>query len=398
MKTIEELTEPKTAAAVLEDMYTVADGMGIPAREWIEGSWLQVILLLLCHALAALSNIRVAFARSGFLGLARGDWLTVLAFYMYDVRRRAATFAPGTITLTNTGTASYVWGVGDLHFAHDVTGKPYTIQTAELEGLLPGQSKNYAILADEAGAASSAVAGSVTTMVTPLLGVAATNYFALFGSDEETDASLVTQCQAKMASVSPNGPKDAFVYVARSTDARFGAQPTAPIERVKTFLEPVTDAHRVLIANAGGNVDAPDVALIQARLDRWASPNTGNAIVASAVPNVYEIEATVTVIPNSLTDAEVENAVALEVASFFRTVPIGGYQYSYVPEDPGVIEAQLIVGQFFEAAKNVVIRVVLDSVTVNGVAYGPEADAFGVPADAVPVLGSLSVNVEVGYA
>lgn len=396
MKTIEELIEPKTAAQYLEDMFTKADDLDIPARDWPEGSWLLTILTLLCWALAALSSLRVAYARSGFLGLARGDWLTVLAFYMYGVTRRAATFAQGTIELTNAGAQTHLWAIGDLHFAHDVTGATYTIQAAELVGLGPGQTKTYTILADVAGAGSSAVAFSVTTMVTPLLGVTAANPAAFFGAEEEGDQSLTTRCQAKMAAVSPNGPKDAYVYVARSNDDRFGALPTSPIERVKTYIDPVTDTHYVLIANAGGDVDAPDVELVQDRIDRWASPNANNAEVRSALVNVYLIDAVVTVLPNTLTDAEVENAAALEIASYFKTVPIGGYQEVYAPTSPGFLAGQQIAGQFYEAMRDIVIRVNITAVRVDGVLQpGPD---YAVPFDAVPVLASLDVTVVTGFA
>lgn len=320
---IDDLTAPVTQPAELESLLVLADAEQLPARSWQEGSIARTILVILSYALAAFTVVRSAFARSAFLDLASGAWLTLTARYLYATERQPAVYAAGLITLTNSGSASYAWDAGQLHFAHNVTGATYTVQAAET-ALAPGQSKQYAILADQPGTASSAGPGAITVMVTPLSGVTATNPQALIGVDEEKDPELVARAKEKLGSLSPNGAADAFQYVVKSSDPRFDPQPTSRITRAKTYLGTDDEVHTI-VSNAGGAVSGPDVTLLQTRVDRWVSPIPFSNIVASAAALTVNVAGTMVVKGGTQSSAQINAAMATALATYFASQPIGGY-------------------------------------------------------------------------
>lgn len=81
--------------------------------------------------------------------------------------------------------------------------------------------------ADIAGTASSAGPGQVTTPVTQNVGVSVSNLIGWAGTNAESNALLVDRCLLSLASRSPNGPSQAYVYYAESA-AQLLAEATPP--------------------------------------------------------------------------------------------------------------------------------------------------------------------------
>lgn len=386
--TIEQLFTPKTRDEVLEEMLVIADALSFPARSWQPGSIARTILVIVAQVVSNLTILRVEFARSGFLDWARGGWLTVLAAYIYGVDRQLATFADGFITLTNVGDQSHDWEPGELHFAHAITGRTYTVQDGAGgtygPALAPGESRTYAILADEAGSASTAAPGAITIMVTPLPGVTASNGLALVGFDDELDEPLRARCREKLGSLSPNGAADAFSFIVKSDSPRFDPQPAQRITRTKTYLGSDNEVH-TLVANAGGDASA-DVPLLQARVDRWTSPIPFTSIVESAYSITIDVVGTMFVKGTTMTEAEINAKLASAFTTFFSGFPIGGYDTTGAGEEGmGYLDT--------DAIKAIAFQIVPGIVSIDFSL--PSAADVPIYSNAVPVLGDCTFAVTV---
>ena len=125
------------------------------------------------------------------------------------------TFATGTVTIDNAGGNVYALVPGDIVLLNSVTNKTYrNTETVNIASLQTGVV--VAVQADELGSASSAAAGDVDAFVTPLLGLSVTNAASLVGTDPETDTALRARAMEKVGALSPNGPRDAYAYFAKS--------------------------------------------------------------------------------------------------------------------------------------------------------------------------------------
>jgi hypothetical protein len=117
------------------------------------------------------------------------------------------------------------------------------------------------VAADVAGAAGTAATRTLTQPVVSLLGVVCANLDPLLGTDAETNALLVARCRAKLGALSPNGPAQAYTYVALSASQILAAldPPVAltfgPITRVLVTADPGSGTVTTTIANALGSTD-----------------------------------------------------------------------------------------------------------------------------------------------
>ena len=116
------------------------------------------------------------------------------------------------------------------------------------------------IQADLVGTQSTAVAGAIDTLVTQSTGVVVVNPSALIGTPYEGNVSLAQRCRAKLASVSPMGPSQAYDYFARTAGQVLAelsppAALTLPISRpTSVVVNPATGVVTLTVANALGAV------------------------------------------------------------------------------------------------------------------------------------------------
>jgi len=122
-----------------------------------------------------------------------------------------------------------------------------------------------AFAADTAGTAGTSAVGTITQLVTSLVGVSCSNTAALVGAGWESNAALVARCRLKLQSLSPNAPAGAYQYFALTasqlvqafTTADATAQTltlTSPISRTKVALNLSTGVVTLTLANASGPV------------------------------------------------------------------------------------------------------------------------------------------------
>lgn len=376
---IKALTQEQVKASI-ENMLKAS---GLPVTSWRhEGSVVRTIVAIVAAIFAGFTEVIAVATRSGFLDLAEGIWLTLLAYYVYGVARIEATFAAGKVTLTNTGGGLFDMEAGDLILLCPSTRKTYTNVAAFK--LNPLGKLDVDIRAVEVGAASTAPPNTITDFVTKLLGVEVTNAAPLVGLDAEADPALRERCRDSLGSLSPNGPAAAYRYWAKSAKRLDGS--AVGVTRVRLLPPAGNGSLTVVVATATGPVSgkaddpATDLGAVYRTIQENAVPDgIGLVDVVSAVVRPVNVayEAWVTT-DSGMSGSEVESAVAARLTGYFPSVPIGGF---VIKPAPGKVSWRALEGQI-ESVSPFVIEA---KVT-------PEVDAVMANTE-VAVLGAVAPSV-----
>jgi phage-related baseplate assembly protein len=377
---LDDLIEPVTRDEVQQSVYDALGTLGVNTTAWKSGSVVRTMIVAVSAVMAAFSTLQAEIARSGFLEFASGNWLTLVARYVYGVERITATFATGDVTLHNTGGGVYAFDPDDLIFANTVTGATY--RNTEPVTLAPSADVTVPISATEPGSGSSAGPGEITVMVTVVLGVSCTNEHSLTGADEEKDAALRTRAQAKLGALSPMGPWDAYAYAVRTATYPDGT--SIGVTRIRITKDGYGNV-TVYCAGAEGGIDGsvsdPSSALgiANAAVQKNAAPLGVNAVVVSAVeqamPVTYEVWLYNT---TPLDDAGIRSTIAKAIEAFFVEQPIGG---NVVAPNSGKIFRDAIVAAIHDSMPEVFH--VFVTVPASDVALTPES---------VAVAGAITVT------
>jgi hypothetical protein len=308
--------------AIYNTALAVAEAVGLPVDTWQAGDPTRSYYHLESEILAELEDLAIGFISSGFLDHAEDDWREILAEQVYGVEVPEPTHATTDVVLTNGGGGNYS-GIeaGDLTFKNSTTDKTYTNTTGGdlLSG--PGTTLTVTVVADEAGSESSAAAGEIDELVTTLLGVTCTNPTAAVGVDSWDRATTIQQCRDKLGSFSPNGPREAYSYVARNSELTG----TDVVTRVRVYADSDTGDVTVYLAGAAGSVAEADRALVEEAILTWATPLCITPTVLSATPVVVPITYQLWVYKRlGKTAAEIEEEVEEALETMFAGRPIGG--------------------------------------------------------------------------
>lgn len=326
--TLDELTEPLTPDEVREAIYAAIAARGAEPTSWKALAPTRSMIAGIAIVVSALSRLIAAVTKGGFLEKAEKDWLTFVALYVYDVARGTGTFATGSVEIDNAGAGVYAFAAGDLIVVSTATGKGYRNTSAV--NIAAGQL-NVAVDVEaiELGSASTAPAGTIDDFETPQPGLTVTNPTALLGSDPEDDAALKARCYEKTGTLSPNGPRDAYAFVARSTVKSDGT--TAGVTRVRTVADGqggvdvyVADGSGAL-AGAIGNT-ATALGAVDDAIQRLAAPLAVTASTQSATAVSIAVTYQVWVRDTSgRSSAQIEEAIGDELARYMAAAPIGGH-------------------------------------------------------------------------
>lgn len=326
--TLEKLTTPLTVDEVKTSIYQVLAAVGTNTTGWKPGAVVRTIIAAVAILVSSLSELMALIAKSGWLELAEGDWLTLVARYVFGVKRVEATFATGQVTLSNASGGVYPFEPGDLVVINPTKKKTYTNVTAfTLTALETGRVID--IRAVEVGADSTSSPGTITAIETPLIGVTCTNAAAVVGLDAETDPVLRTRCLEKLSSLSPNGPRDAYAFIARGATRANGELIGVTSVRVSKS----SDTGIVTVTVAGpsgaipGDVNDPltDLGAINMQIQTSCVPDGVTCFVQSAnpltIPITYEVWAYNVA---SLSPAQYQTLIANKLTTFMSSQPIGG--------------------------------------------------------------------------
>src|SRR5579859_248274 len=141
---------------------------GFPVTSWAASSVPRVLVEIFSQTVADLSTTISNLASSGFLSLATGDWLALLADEFFDVQKKPAVFARGIATLTDGGGGPFTILPGQL-WAVSKSGRRFSNIDG---GTLPlGGTLTLSWQAEFAGTDANIPSGDLSTLVTPLPGV-----------------------------------------------------------------------------------------------------------------------------------------------------------------------------------------------------------------------------------
>lgn len=381
--TLDELLAPATRAELETSLYAAIEARGVKTTAWKPGSVARAIVTALALVLASLSVLITGIAKSAFLDYAEGDWLTWVARYVYGVERISATFATGTLTLTNSLGNLYTLGVGDLVALNPTTGATYRSTAAVT--INPLSTTTVAVQCEQAGAIGTSAPGDISQLATTLTGVAVTNATALVAYDTEEDPDLRTRCREVTGPLSPNGPKDAYAYVAKSARRPDGS--AIGVTRVRCIPDGVGGVD-VYVATATGGVSgtegnpATDLGIIAAAIWQQCEPLCVTARLHSAgstsIAITYELWLDAV---TGRTDAQVAADVLAALTKYLATVPIGGE----VLTPP--------TGYVYRLAIAAVIGSAIPGVRVLNVTLTTPAGNTAIGATNAPVLGAVTATV-----
>lgn len=340
---LEDLIKPTTADDAFATLEAIMTGLGTNPSRYRRGGALRVLMRAQSMTFAGLTEIMVAVVRSGFLDLAEGGWLTLLARYVFGVTRRPAQPASGKVKLTNTGGATFAPGdypIGSVRLFSSRTGKKYF--NAEAVDLGPTTTIELGVVAVESGSESNALVGDIDSLETSLLGVEVTNDEPILALDEESDVELRIACRSKLASLSGLGPRGAYQWAVREAK-RLDGTPTA-INRVYVPEGSWTAIVDVILASASGAPISGDVDAAIASIESMARPSGIKVQVASAVEVPDDRLVTIWVQrTNGLNLAAIRAEAELAIPAGLRTYPIGGIRK---PDEPhGALYSDWIKGR-----------------------------------------------------
>ena len=346
----------ETKAQIYARGLAVAADLGLPVTSWIAGDPTRSLYWYLAETLEALEVMVAGYVSSGFLDYASGDWLALLAKQLYNVDKVEATYAETSVVLTNSGGGLYTIEPGDVVVKSATSGKTYTNTSGGTLASGPGTTLALDFVADEAGAASTALPTEIDTMVTVLLGVTCSNPLAAVGLDAEQDEALRDRCRAKLGMLSPNGPRGAYDYVVRTSALTM----VQDITRSRTNGDSTTGDVVVYVAGAGGAVDTASVTAAQTAVEKWATPlcitpsvqNCSTLLVSIA----YELWLYTSV--GATVDA-IKAQVAADLLTMFAERPIGGDIIA--PATTGTLYQSLIASTIRAAYPDAAFRVLVTS-------------------------------------
>lgn len=325
MITLASLFAPESYARILNKGLDLAATVGLPVTSWRAGDPTKSLYEFTAEILAQLELVIQEQIAAAFLSFATGDWLTLRAEQVYGVTRIEATYATSAsgqgVTLLNTGGGQYTIEPGKYTFKSSTNGKTYHNTTGGTLASGPGTTITLEFVADEAGSASSVSADEIDEMVTTELGVEVQSSAAAQGLDEESDVALRARCLDSLGALSPDGPADAYRFVALNPEL------TGVTDVTKA--EPTSDAPTgvvtLYLAAPSGPVGGGSVTAVADAIARWATPLTVTPIVESATGVTVDIDMTVYVrAASGLDEPTVESAVDDALGVLFAELAIGG--------------------------------------------------------------------------
>lgn len=377
--TLDELTTPMTRAEVEAAIYAAIAARGARTTGWKPGSVVRTIIVGASIVIAGLSQLQSQIARMGFLELAEGDWLTLVAHYVYGVDRDEGTFATGEVTLNNGAGGVYSGGAGDLLFVNSTSGKTYRNTAAYSIGALE-TGVVVPVQAVELGTESNAAATEIDGFESgALAGVTVTNATAITGTDREEDPALRVRCYEKTGTLSPNGPSDAYSFVAKGATRPDGS--SIGVTRTRTVADGEGGV-TLYVADSDGALLAGDVDILQELIETTVAPLavTPTVVEATGVPMAITYELWLRDV-SGLTVPAAQELVEAALEAWAAVQPIGGHKK--------VGETQ---GRLYVDAIEAVIGSVRSSETIDVEVTVPAA-AFDLDPDEVAVLTDITGTV-----
>lgn len=337
--TLADLITPVTQEEAYAEQLSLAAGVGLPTTAWQPVQAVPAIVNVNAQSLASASEGISNTAQGGYASLAakmlnsdgspRTDFMDLISKENYNTTRQPATFAAGPVPVVNTLAVSYPYGPSNpLHFQNATTGATYTTQGTGT--IAASGSSTVNVQADVAGQGSTSGIGVTLTLTTPLAGVTVSPLTtSLVGSDEESNAALLSRDQAKLGTLGGSGgPSAAYDFIARSIPQGVPSSSppyavSSPITRTNVWLDTGSGDVNFVVANAAGTPSGTDIGVVNAAIQFQVDPDGVTVDVSGAVDVSIPLVATV-YIKGSLATADAITNIEDGLANYAQTVPIGG--------------------------------------------------------------------------
>jgi hypothetical protein len=389
MASLEELTTPLTPEQVKDTHYSVFTKIGTNVTSWKPGNPIRTFIAAVSTWQSSFTYWASNAVKSRFLTLSRGDWLTANAKYDYGTDRNTATFATGAVSITNTSANVYDFDPEDLTLKYSTLLSDgltpvtyYYTNTAAVHvssGTGTPNVQDVVFRCTIEGTAPSIPAGATVTLQPEYSGMSATVVTPVLGSDTETDQSLINRSQQAASAISPNGPADAYRYVATSTLVN-GAQVCTRVHVVAGYV--VT----VYLGNASGPLTGAELAAVNLEVQTKVVPL---GIVANVVPGTTKnlsFDCTVWCNKTVMSRDSIVNAIRLAIATYCADFPMGGNPVANVDVDHAAGSRWM----YYDAARAVVERSLAASNVGNPI-YHVEMLLNGVTSDVAFTPGEIAV-------
>lgn len=333
--TLADMLESKTSAEVQAEMEAYAKDKGLPVSAWTSVSTPKILIAAFAKLLEDFYTLRRTIASMGFVELATGDGLTLLAFNLYGLDRTQPGFAEGLIVLEDTaGAGPYTIAENQLWIESE---SGFNFNNITGGTLIKNGSLILTFKAEESGVKYNSVGTNSTWgwIGSPLAGVELTNpeaetdsgdWLIVHGRGEESDELLRERCRDKWPSSGLGMTASAWEY--------HTTQASADVTRVKVRSNPGGIPGLTGIVVAGTNGELSDE--IVANIDTLLQPKktlTTTLTVSSAVNRVIEVSGTIYV-ANDYVEAVTsyvfgseEDDIESVLKTYQREVDIGGKVY-----------------------------------------------------------------------
>lgn len=322
MQTIDQLTTVPTTDQIFDQIISWLVNAGIPADKWRKGGVGRSIIYAIAASYVVLATLITFIASSGFLNTATGDFLTLLAFYVYGVTRVVPTFASGVVQVSNDSGSVYDFQPGELIFINSGTKKSFR-NTAVIHIGAGDVGDDIDVEALEQGTDSNSAIGQIDTMGEAFNGLSVTNDAPVLGQDGWTDSTLVAACLAKLGALSMLGPRGAYQYAIQTATLTDGSP--VNVNRFSISASSSTGQVTIYLASPSGPVTTQDITAVVANIEAFARPDSVTVFVNNTTTVSYSSSLIVWARAGKGVDATViHDEVVAAIEAYASVYDIGG--------------------------------------------------------------------------
>lgn len=392
-----DLTIIPTRAEIKAGIVNIAQNLSpaLTVTSWVLGDpserWIEIAARALDQYLA---NVTTQAVRAFFFDLntdpgdpgdlstdqtPRAGWLSAFMSGWWGVQRGGATYATGSLTVTNIGTGPATFHPNDLTFQRSTAGPDgatptyrnsadVTVYTGSLSPnsitLVVGATVTIPIIAEQIGSSSNASPTQINIVVTESFGLlSCSNSGPVLGSDREDRANAIARARQQSSAASPNGPSDAYRYAsttgangdplqlhdgsgATTVNRVYVSEDSATTDVTIYLANPTGAATTVEVSSANGNINAipivnaadgviyndpigvaPDIATLGPTVADAVTGAPGPAPAIEVDVGPIKGAAYIKNVPGLGSVALVaaaQTAIANALTTYFATFPIGG--------------------------------------------------------------------------
>lgn len=367
--------------SIVTSITDVATGLGLLPSDWVSGDPELTLAQAFSQTTSDLWNTYVYGAiRGGWLSTAGKVWLDWTGRDVYNTDRIPASQATGVWAATATAHVG-PFAAGDVVWTCLDTDQTYT--NAGPFEMNIGDTLPIALVADVFGTKGNAGPTRVVLQHT-VLGLTGSNAGPINGIDAELDEPYKVRCRLKYASLSPNGPGDAYRYAALTPSLNGGVQ----ITREKLFPDSDVGVITQIFAGPSGALSGGDTTTAINAIKKSVLPNGFTYNGSSAVNHSVAIKYTAyTRAGDGIDGAAAKLRVQTALGKYFQVLPIEGDIIP--PATTGSVYREGIARVIGDAVNDLDSDGIADTNSCFRVHLDTPSADVAIAAGEVPVLGAI---------